>query len=82
MWGMLGGPSASMVGLVYDGAGPAAATAALSAGSSPVCKRARASPARPRDLPEPSCNTKGYSSTYLAMRFANVRAGTWYPPEH
>ena len=27
-------------------------------------------------------NTKGYSSTYLAMGFANVRAGTWYPPEH
>ena len=25
---------------------------------------------------------KGYSSTYLAMGFANVRAGTWYPPEH
>ena len=24
-------------------------------------------------------NTKGYSSTYLAMGFANVRAGTWYP---
>ena len=23
-------------------------------------------------------NTKGYSSTYLAMGFANVRAGTWY----
>ena len=28
------------------------------------------------------CNTKGYSSTYLAMGFANVRAGTWHPPEH
>ena len=28
------------------------------------------------------CNTKGYSSTDLAMGFANVRAGTWYPPEH
>ena len=34
-------------------------------------------------------NTKGYSSTYLAMGFANVRAGTHkrrgvfgYPPEH
>ena len=27
-------------------------------------------------------NTKGYSSTYLAMGFANIRAGTWYPPEH
>ena len=27
-------------------------------------------------------NTKGYSSTYLAMGFANVRAGTRYPPEH
>ena len=27
-------------------------------------------------------NTKGYSSTYLAMGFANVRAGTMYPPEH
>ena len=27
-------------------------------------------------------NTKGYSSTYLAMGFANVRAGTWYSPEH
>ena len=23
-------------------------------------------------------NTEGYSSTYLAMEFANVRAGTWY----
>ena len=30
----------------------------------------------------PPHNTKGYSSTYLAMGFANVRAGTWYPPEH
>ena len=29
-----------------------------------------------------SLNTKGYSSTYLAMGFANVRAGTRYPPEH
>ena len=29
-----------------------------------------------------TCNTKGYSSTYLAMGFANVRAGTRYPPEH
>ena len=28
------------------------------------------------------CNTKGYSSTYLAIGFANVRVGTWYPPEH
>ena len=27
-------------------------------------------------------NTKGHSSTYLAMGFANVRAGTLYPPEH
>ena len=27
-------------------------------------------------------NTKGYSSTDLAMGFANVREGTWYPPEH
>ena len=27
-------------------------------------------------------NTKGYSSTYLAMGCANVRAGTRYPPEH
>ena len=26
--------------------------------------------------------SKGYSSTYLAMGFANVRAGTRYPPEH
>ena len=26
----------------------------------------------------PHCNTKGYSSTYLAMGFANVRAGTRY----
>ena len=25
----------------------------------------------------PSLNTKGYSSTYLAMELANVRAGTW-----
>ena len=32
------------------------------------------SPARSRTLPQP--NTKGYSSTYLAMGFANVRAGT------
>ena len=31
--------------------------------------------------PRPA-NTKGYSSTYLAMGFANVRAGTRYPPEH
>ena len=37
----------------------------------------------------PALNTKGYSSTYLAMGFANVRAGTQkrrgvfeYPPEH
>ena len=29
-----------------------------------------------------ACNTKGYSSIYLAMGFANVRAGTWNPPEH
>ena len=35
----------------------------------------RAPLARPR-------NTKGYSSTDLAMGFANVRAGAWYPPEH
>jgi hypothetical protein len=35
------------------------------------------------------CNTKGYSSTYLAMGFADVRAGTQkrrgvfgYPPDH
>ena len=28
----------------------------------------------------PPCNKKGYSSTYVAMGFANVRAGTWYPP--
>ena len=27
-------------------------------------------------------HTNGYSSTYLAMGFANVRAGTRYPPEH
>ena len=27
-------------------------------------------------------NTKGYSSTDLAMGFANVRAGTRHPPEH
>ena len=33
-------------------------------------------------------NTKGYSSTYLALEFANVWAGTFcrdvfgYPPEH
>ena len=31
--------------------------------------------ARPR-------NTTGYSSTDLDMGFANVREGTWYPPEH
>ena len=30
----------------------------------------------------PAGNTKGYASTYLAMGFANVRAGTWYPPDH
>ena len=30
----------------------------------------------------PCGNTKGYSSTYVAMGFANVRAGTRYPPEH
>ena len=30
----------------------------------------------------PHLNTTGYSSTYLAMGFANVRAGTRYPPEH
>ena len=37
----------------------------------------------------PALNTKGYSSTDLAMGFANVRAGTQkrravfgYPPEH
>ena len=29
-----------------------------------------------------SNNTEGYSSADLAMGFANVRAGTWYPPEH
>ena len=39
-------------------------------------------PTAPSSRPAPSCNTKGYSSTYLAMGFANVRAGTWYPPEH
>ena len=33
-------------------------------------------------MPLPVCNTKGYSSTYLAMGFANVRAGTWHPPGH
>ena len=30
---------------------------------------------------QPLRNTNGYSSTYLAMGFANVRAGTRYPPE-
>ena len=35
--------------------------------------------ARPEQTPR---NTKGYSSTDLAMGFANVRAGTWYSPEH
>ena len=30
----------------------------------------------------PPSSTKGYSSTYLAMGLAHVRAGTWYPPEH
>ena len=37
------------------------------------------------DKPVQPCvqsNTKGYSSAYLAMGFANVRAGTRYPPEH
>ena len=34
---------------------------------------------RDRQEPAPAPrNTKGYSSTYLAMGFANVRAGTWY----
>ena len=33
-------------------------------------------------LPRAPRNTKGYSSTYLAMGFANVRAPTRYPPEH
>ena len=28
--------------------------------------------------PSPTSNIKGYSSTYLAMEFANVRAGTRY----
>ena len=27
----------------------------------------------------PALSTRGYSSTYLAMGFANVRAGTWRP---
>ena len=36
----------------------------------------------PRCPPVEGGNTKGYSSTYLAMGFANVRAGTRYPPEH
>ena len=35
-----------------------------------------------RAPPEYFFNTKWYSSTYLATGFANVRAGTWYPPEH
>ena len=30
----------------------------------------------------PALNTKGYSSIYLAMGFANIRAGTSYPPKH
>ena len=30
----------------------------------------------------PASQYKRYSSTYLAIGFANVRAGTWYPPEH
>ena len=37
-------------------------------------------PPRPRGdrrHAQPLRNTKGYSSTYLAMGFANVRAGTW-----
>ena len=33
----------------------------------------------PSPAPSPPVNTKGYSGTYLAMGFANVRAGTWYP---
>ena len=37
------------------------------------------SAARGEDAP---FNTKGYSSTYLAMGFVNVRAGARYPPEH
>ena len=40
------------------------------------------SPPLPSRCPHAAANTKGYSSTYLAMGFANVRAGTWYPPEH
>ena len=35
-----------------------------------------------RKAPASVNNTKGYSSTYLAMACANVRAGTRYPPEH
>ena len=34
-------------------------------------------PARPSISSEPAGNAKGYSSTDLAMGFADVRAGTW-----
>ena len=37
----------------------------------PALARRRSSPIATR-----ACNTKGYSSTYLVMGFANVRAGT------
>ena len=34
-------------------------------------------------LPSLAAIQKGtLESTYLAMGFADVRAGTWYPPEH
>ena len=48
----------------------------------PTARLLRASHGRVVRRIRPNCNTKGYSSTYLAMGFANVRAGTWSPPEH
>ena len=46
------------------------------------CTRGRSCDTRARAAPSTLSNTKGCSSTFLALRFANVRAGTWYPPEH
>ena len=43
-------------------------------GAEGACARAQLAPT--------AFNTNGYSSTYLAMGFADVRAGTRHPPEH
>ena len=68
----------------------AAAAAGLAGAAAGVPERARAGEVRggaqqaAAPVLAPACerNTKGYSSTYLAMGLANVRAGTRYPPEH